>query len=238
MSAELHAMGGAYALDALDERERAAFEAHLTGCPTCTVELAEFRATAARLSDAVATRPPASLRDSVLATASRTAQERPVVPLRHPVPRWRRQAPMLAAAAATVVVVGAVGAYVHEHGQLTDLQDRDRREAAVMVADDADAFVTETGGTTVKVVSSESMDGAVVLMRGVPRLEDGRSYQLWALDNGRAESLGVMGNDDVGGTTSHLVEGLSGAEQVAVTVEPEGGSDQPSQAPVLSVELA
>ena len=55
MTSELHHLAGAYALDALEESERAAFEQHLASCDWCTVEVADFRATAAVLAIASAT---------------------------------------------------------------------------------------------------------------------------------------------------------------------------------------
>ncbi|MYS39774.1 anti-sigma factor, partial [Streptomyces sp. SID5998] len=39
---DLHALTGAYALHALPDDERAAFERHLTGCSSCAREVAEF----------------------------------------------------------------------------------------------------------------------------------------------------------------------------------------------------
>ncbi|MGW4275741.1 RskA family anti-sigma factor, partial [Streptomyces seoulensis] len=47
---DLHSMTGAYALHALPDDERAAFERHLAGCASCAQEVAEFAATAARLA--------------------------------------------------------------------------------------------------------------------------------------------------------------------------------------------
>jgi anti-sigma-K factor RskA len=63
---EFHAEVGAYALDALDESERAAFERHLAGCASCQRELAEFTETAVRLGALADEAPPAELRASVL----------------------------------------------------------------------------------------------------------------------------------------------------------------------------
>lgn len=51
MTAEMHALLGPYALDALDLTERARFEAHLEQCLLCQSELASFRASAARLGN-------------------------------------------------------------------------------------------------------------------------------------------------------------------------------------------
>ena len=70
---DTHSAIGSYVADALSPVERAEFEVHLTGCISCRLEAAEFAETLAELTPLVATRPPAALRDSVLA-AIRTVQ--------------------------------------------------------------------------------------------------------------------------------------------------------------------
>ncbi|HEY7717602.1 MAG TPA: anti-sigma factor [Pedococcus sp.] len=67
MNADIHGLSGAYAVDALDDVERAAFEQHLAQCAECQQEVAGLRAAATELSHTVATSPPARLRSSVLA---------------------------------------------------------------------------------------------------------------------------------------------------------------------------
>ena len=65
-----------YALGALDESDRAAFEAHLATCDICTAEVRELREVAALLGTAAAqTTPPPGLRDRILADAR---QVRPI----------------------------------------------------------------------------------------------------------------------------------------------------------------
>ena len=49
-SADIHALSGAYAVDAVDDIERAEFERHLATCADCREEVASFRATAVQLS--------------------------------------------------------------------------------------------------------------------------------------------------------------------------------------------
>jgi anti-sigma-K factor RskA len=63
----IHALAGAYALDALDTAERDRFERHLTGCASCTEQVRGFSATAAALAMAVAVKPPPGLKGRVLA---------------------------------------------------------------------------------------------------------------------------------------------------------------------------
>jgi anti-sigma-K factor RskA len=62
----VHALAGAYALDALEIAERSRFERHLRGCRSCTREVRGFTATATALGLAAATTPPPSLRGRVL----------------------------------------------------------------------------------------------------------------------------------------------------------------------------
>ena len=64
---EIHALSGAYAVDALDDIERAQFERHLAECAECRAEVASLRSTAALLAETTATAPPEGLRDRVLA---------------------------------------------------------------------------------------------------------------------------------------------------------------------------
>ena len=62
----IHALSGAYAVDALSEHERVQFEAHLAGCDACSEEVASLRGAAAGLALLAWAEPPASLRDDVL----------------------------------------------------------------------------------------------------------------------------------------------------------------------------
>jgi anti-sigma factor RsiW len=73
---ELHQLTGAYALDALPDDERMAFEIHLADCSTCQQEVAEFAATTGALGAAVAETPPPGLKGEVMSIIATTRQER------------------------------------------------------------------------------------------------------------------------------------------------------------------
>src|SRR5204863_5396447 len=122
---DIHALSGAYAIDALDDLERARFEQHLAACTECRAEVSSFRATTALLAWTEAESPPASLRSSVL-TGIR--QVRPLPPeTTMPTPRGaepgvhRRRLPQLLAAAAAVVLlaVGALAWHPWQHDTTT-----------------------------------------------------------------------------------------------------------------------
>lgn len=74
----VHALTGAYVLDALEADELAAFERHLAACADCRAEVRSLRDAVVRLPEVSAAAPPAALRASVLEAIS---QVRPLPPL-------------------------------------------------------------------------------------------------------------------------------------------------------------
>jgi anti-sigma factor RsiW len=63
---DLHGLSGAYAVDAVDDVERARFEAHMAHCSECRDEVASLRAAASGLTATTFAAPPPSLRAAVL----------------------------------------------------------------------------------------------------------------------------------------------------------------------------
>ena len=77
MTGDIHALSGAYAVDALDDIERAQFERHLAECAGLPQRGRPLREAAALLAETTATTPSAQLRDRVLADI---AEVRPLPP--------------------------------------------------------------------------------------------------------------------------------------------------------------
>src|SRR3954452_14288722 len=96
---EPHDLVAAYALDAVDDEERMAFERHLESCEQCRTELVTLRDTAASLAYAPgAVSPPPQLRGRILDSAR---DERTNV-----VPLHRRSRTTWALGAATAIAAG------------------------------------------------------------------------------------------------------------------------------------
>lgn len=71
--AALHELAPFYALDALDSDDKQQFEDHLrSGCEACELELRSMRDVATGIAAAVATDPPARLRDRLMERVART----------------------------------------------------------------------------------------------------------------------------------------------------------------------
>jgi anti-sigma factor RsiW len=252
MSADPHAMTGAYAAYALSDTERAAFERHLADCPACARELRELEAVTARLGAAVATSPPPELWDRIRAEALATRQLPPVADRagrrrqagRDRAVAWpgrgrRMVPPLLAAAAALLVAVLSVTAL--NLGLLGRSARSDRTTglvAAVLAAPDARRIAAMPGGPgQATVVVSRQRGQAVFVASGLPRPPAARTYQLWVVSRSGPRPAGLV-EVAGGGRVTKLLDGkVTGNEQVAMTVERRGGAPRPTSEPVVVVDL-
>ncbi len=252
---DVHALSGAYAIDALDGDERAQFEEHLAGCADCRDEVAGLRQAGAMLGLSTVTTPPAGLRDRVLADI---ATVRPLPPQVAGVSdlgarrrRRGRRLGALAAAAAVVAVVGG-GAAVWQPwsdddaglsatpsppaGSASPTPDALQVAAErVLTAPDAEthARALEVGGSAT-VARSRELDEAVVVTQGLPALPRGEVYQTWLRVDGEMVPAGLMPR---GGHTAVLEGDARQAEAIGITVEPAGGSPRPTSQPIAYFPL-
>jgi anti-sigma-K factor RskA len=246
-TSDLHLMTGAYALHALPDGERDAFERHLSGCEACAQETAELAATAARLGLAASVTPPAPLRERVLRRITTVRQEGPGGPGQSARGRMRLRGRLLSRwtlAACFVAAAALGGTTVWQHERAEDALSRAQRAeqgaeeiAAVLAAPDAR---TETaalpGGATGAVVVSHSRDKAVFLTSGMADPPRGKVYQLWFDDGGTMRSAGLV--DPGRADQAVLMRGAVGtATGMGITVEPGGGSKQPTSAPLALMTL-
>ncbi|MFQ6172077.1 anti-sigma factor domain-containing protein [Oryzobacter sp. R7] len=255
MSPDLHHLSGAYAVDALDERERTSFEQHLAGCPDCRAEVAELTAAAHALTALTESTPPPTLRDAVLAGI---AQVRPlppvdtgadgslpsadaatapgglpadggtrggvVVPFRRRTTRW-----LAAVAAAAAVAVGGL-----VWSPWSDPSPYDQ----VVAAADARTVTSTHDGTSATVTWSRELGRSAISVSGLPSLPDDRTYQLWyGSADQKFTGAGLFDTDASGRATAVLDGDVRSATAVGVTVEPAGGSAQPTSAPIMLMTL-
>ncbi|MGX9882475.1 anti-sigma factor [Streptomyces sp. NPDC002276] len=238
-----HRLTGAYALHALSDEENTAFERHLPGCAACAQEAAELSATAARLALAVATTPAPELRERVLRRITTVRQDTPgrtpvrALPAR-PGPRARALSRWaLAACLAAATALGGTALWQHQEADNARAQARSSRQAtdgiaAVLAAPDARTRAAVlAGGATGTVVVSRVRDRAVFVVSGMARPPGDKVYQLWFDDAGTMRPAGLMdpGRADQAVLLRGAVDGASG---MGVTVEPEGGSKEPTSAAV------
>ncbi|MEV0253663.1 anti-sigma factor [Streptomyces sp. NPDC050732] len=246
-----HTLTGAYAAHALDDDERAEVEEHLARCDACAQEVRELAETASRLGLAVATAPRAGMRDDVLRRIATVRQDVPraepdTAPGRaaHRTRRASRWA--LAACVAAAAACGGTGLWQHQRAQEVreearqtqqQVQQRSEELAAVLAAPDAKS---RTGrlpdGASGTVVVSAARNRAAFIAADLPDPPRGKVYQLWFDDGGAMRPAGLM--DSGRGTEAMLMDGpVDRATGMGITVEPAGGSDRPTTAPVALMDF-
>jgi anti-sigma-K factor RskA len=254
-----HSLAAPYALDALEPPERVRFEKHLSGCGRCAAEVRALSEDAVRLAWSAAAPAPAALRDRVMAAVRTTPQDpapqsaarepararAPQLPPHvwgtQPPPRQRRRMPLFvpfatATAAAALVVASLFAVQANQtQDQLTAERDRSREIAHVLAAPDARASSGRDGrGRTIGVIASASEGSAVVTLGGYGAPPDGRVHQLWLMRPGaQPRSLGLFEGD----TPLVATDLGTSATSLAVTVEPGGGSPQPTTQPIVQLAL-
>jgi len=234
MPYELHVLTGSYVLDAVSDAERKEFERHLQHCATCDAEVRGLRETAARLARTCAMTPPARMEQQVLAATYRTRQLLPLPadrPHRIPrIPRIPRRVAVLAAAAGVAVAAGLGITQLSAQHQLD--QARATAIARVVTAPDAriDTAPTSAGGS-VTVVTSAALHESVVSASGMASLPSGRVYQVWVMSPSGARSAGLIHG------SSLLASAVRPGDRIGITVEPAGGTAQPTTTPVAVVPV-
>jgi anti-sigma-K factor RskA len=241
-----------FALDAVDSDEHEQIEAHLAECPRCRAELDAHRDVAAALGNSVEPLPEGLWSSIASRLPPRPDEEPPPMPtllrsvpepedevrpshvFKAPrTPRRRTARGRLISVGSFAVAAAAVAAVlgvnlVHDNSQISNLQHSSAASAV--------AALSVPGHKVVDVESAAHVELArfVVLRSGqgyllksnLPTLSSGKTYQLWGVINGRAISLGLLGQTPHGAAFS--LAGSPRPSKIGITVEPAGGSVVPT----------
>jgi anti-sigma-K factor RskA len=247
---ETHLLSGAYALDALTPAEVVAMEAAMAASEELRGEVAELTDTAVLLGLAVEpVAPPAGMRDRLLATIAATPQLAPLAEkasapsdeletastgrvVQGPKHWFQRPTALIGAVAAAMVIF--IGGSVA--GQVLDQSSATVREASsfstLFSASDLHhtATKTATGGVAI-VMWSPSLHKSAVVLKDVATVPADKVLQLWYIDGTKITSAGLF-TPSGDQKFEMLTRVPKSGEKVGVTVEPAGGSKQPTTAPI------
>lgn len=238
MTAEMHTLAAAYSLDGLPTDEQAFFERHLTVCGTCRADIGGFVEAAAALGAATREPPPPWLREQVLARITGVPQLPRAETATRKRPATAPRAQTLLAAVAGVLALALVvlsGVTIQMNDRMAELENAlpsaglDDRAIAVLAAPDAQTRLLRAGqDSSARFIYSAEIDRGIFIGHGMEALPADRSYELWLFHDGVPHPATVFAADSQGRAFA-LVDGLvAGAEFAAVTVEPHGGSPEPT----------
>lgn len=230
MSQQTHDLVAPYALNALSDEERVAFEQHLDDCEECRAQLAAFQeATAALAYAAEGPEPPAELRGRILGAARQGAV---VIPF--PKRRWILPTTAAAAAVAAIAAI-AVGLWAASLSQELDREReaKDTYERAFQLLG-GDARVTRLADAEGGVLVAADGTAALVVC-GLPRAPSTQTYEAWVIEGSAASPAGLFRGG--GGCPPVLLTREVPAQAVvAVTLERKGGVQAPTRPPLVRSE--
>lgn len=224
----------AFALGSLESDEALQVERHLLSCWICRREAQHYQTIAEQLSLAVPpVTPPPAMKEQLMrrvrgAHAPELVSEKKVIAER---PWLERLLPVWGLASLALVVIMVFFG-------LALWQRMDRLEVATSPGGMRAVSLNETaeipGATGFVLVSVDGRNGALVV-DGLPPLEESRQYQLWLVRNEQKISGAIFSTDEqsYGGTRIRAPGSLLEYQSATITIEPAGGSSQPTGAPVL-----
>jgi anti-sigma-K factor RskA len=230
----------AYVLGALPEEERLEFERYLAAHPDLQAEMEELSTVAGLLAFSVREQEPSpDLRRRIMDTVEAEAVQPRTSQRRSWLSRlWEAVGPRdLALAAAAVLAIGLFSWSMLLQGEVRDLQGRvqslqsqpqDQSQGPQMIA--LGGTGTEQG-VRAELITLEG-DRAVLVAENMPPAPEGKTYQIWVIKGDTPQPSGLF--EPRGDSIAAVVENpVEGADAVAVTVEPEGGSRKPTTEPML-----
>jgi anti-sigma-K factor RskA len=251
----------ARALSALDAAEARALNDHLAGCAECRIELQEWEATAAAMAvSANPMEPSPEVRERILNEVRNDLSNSQVIPFRSATRNVWTSFGSLGAMAAVILVTALIAGLVvlwrqnraaqEELRTLSEQLERTQRER-----DQSNEFfklVTSPGARVMELAGTPAASGAsaklaydktghaMLVAHGLPRVPQGKEYQLWFIVSGKPPMPGKsFAPDDSGSATAtdQMPEVALDADVFAITLEPAGGVDSPTGAMYLRTNL-
>jgi anti-sigma-K factor RskA len=234
----------AYVLGALDPEETAAVERHLESCARCQAGLRWAMPAIDALPEAVEqVEPPSSLRTKLLNEAKRDAAERARAAAAERggfgarLTAWlrgsRSDSLVLRPAFGLLVVAMAVVAVAgYQIGTSIGSGDSGAPDSGLVTTLEAG----KAPGVVAKVIRQGEGDGTLELENVAP-LDYNRVLEAWVQRGEEVVPVRALFAPDDEGKATTMLPDMKGVSAVMVTVEPRGGSEEPTSTPIATVAI-
>jgi anti-sigma-K factor RskA len=244
-----------YALDALTDEEREWVESYLAEHPEARQEINDLHSGASALPYGISpVEPPRHVKEALMArvNADAAAQVRaqPTVQAsRRSTPRrsWLEnifQAFSLGAAAVAIIWAIVLNLQVSRlqteisglHETLAKQSNTLEQILVNLPKSPSNVITVSIKGTNVEpsahgqLIADPKEQSAVLIISGLPKLEAHQTYQIWLGSGGTMISAGLLSVDENGQGVVVVTsdESIGSFNQLGISVEPEGGSQQPT----------
>jgi anti-sigma-K factor RskA len=227
----------AYVLGTLAEEERREFEEYLAAHPERQAEIEELGAVAGLLAlSPHEHEPPPELRSRILDAVGAEAVH--AGEGRRSGLAWLGEflsARNLALGAAALLVIGL---FSWNMLLRTEMQDLQRQTQELQASQDRTIVLHGSGVAQEAHVELVALEGgrAVLMAKNMPPVPEDRTIQIWVIKDGDPKSGGLFEPDREMVATAVTVS-LHGGDVLALTIEPEGGSPNPTSDPMMTAKL-
>jgi len=243
-----------YALDALNDEERELVESYLAEHPEAREQLNELHSGASALPYGIPpVEPPRRVKQSLMARVNADANARAGSQGRALRPSFRtilglmkgenilRTFTLGIATLAIVWIMILNGKISQLQTQITGLRETvasqtNSLEQIIANLPPSNVITVSLQGTAVQprahgqLIADPKEQSAVLVISGLPKLKANQTYQVWLIAGDKPVSAGLLTVDENGQGVVIVTSGeaISSFQSLGISVEPEGGSEQPT----------
>lgn len=223
---ELRDEYGAFALGIAEDPALSEISAHLAReCPDCVAGVRSAMTTVAAMSGAVKdAEPPKQLRRRIVAMVA---------------PEPKRAFVFLPWAVSALLAIVLLSVAISRNNPHQPVPDTTKLAQALTILNDPLTRDVTFGDPAARGRVFVNPKGVVLIAAHMPKLESNRTFELWLIPAaGNPVAAGTFRSDADSGEAVYVYQGqTANAAVVAVTVEPEGGSPQPTTTPFIVSKL-
>ena len=223
---ELRGDYAAFALGIAEDPAQSEISAHLAReCPDCLAGVRSAMTTVAAMSGAVKdAEPPKRLRGRIVAMVA---------------PGPKRSWVFLPWAVSAVLAIVLLSVAETRQNSPQPGQDTTKLAQALTILNDPVTKDVTFGDPAARGRVFVNPKGVVLIAAHMPKLDTNRTFELWLLPSaGNPVPAGTFHSDAVSDAAVYVYQGqTANTAAVAVTVEPEGGSPQPTTTPFIVSKL-
>lgn len=231
---------GPYVLDALDKSEKAAFEMHLSGCDECEAEVITLQEALVDIAPTLEEFDQSHIWARIASTIESTVDDdvAKVIPFES---KKRFHLPKPSTAVASIAIVAAFAATTStiattnsKNAVMSSVPKLQNQILANIVKSPNHKLIKLTsvdGKYQMNVIVSTHGVGYVI-KSNLPPIPKALTYQLWGIKKTGMTSISILG--PVSSSGQFTLPTNSSYSELAVSVEPAGGSVAPTSAPLVS----
>ena len=248
-----------YALDALTDEEHQLVEEYLQQHPEARQQVEEMRNTASALPLSVSpVEPSLRTKKALMARVAADVRARSSVQSQPSsrVNRFENIFRVFSLGAAVAALIWAIFLNIQvarlqneiaglNHQLAVQSQSLEQIVANLPQSSPSEVITVSLKGTNVQpkaqgqLIADPTSQTAVLVITGLPQLEAGRTYQVWLINGGAPVSAGLLSVNPNGQGVIVVTseEAIGSFQSLGISIEPEGGSPQPTGDIVVLSEL-